>query len=795
MSFYRDIEDVVNALKKAKVEGTNVNLLIGSGCSVTAGIPTAKGFTQEIKRRFASEYKRLTKKDYGTCMSMLTEVERKKIIAEFVNNAKINWAHLSIAQLVKCGYLNRILTTNFDNLLLRGCALVGEFPGVYDLATSQGFRPELLFDKSILYLHGQYTGFVLCNTKTEVETQKKNLQNVFSALKSNSLWIIAGYSGENDAISQLLAEEKSFDHRLFWVGFNDHEPSEYIKNSILGEDKYAFYIKDYDADTFFVKITQEMECFPSQIIEKPFTYLSEKLGELTDYKLKNEEYFLDVELINVSTVDIIKTAINNIENNKVLMANHYVKLGLFKKVVALLEKASKNERDEINKKFRNVFMAVKRNAEKFIEDNKDWETINNLKTLRILADAYITVARSETDKVRIKFLMSANDVYEKLFSMEYSDMLGNWADLLIEIAEICEDTNESLEYYLEAESKYFALQEADSENIQDLLSWSDLYIKIAALCKDDENQTGRYINMCIEKLNRANIIDPNNMQVLSRWGSNLIQMTLIRKNGYEEFIYEANEKFKLAHELNKSDITVLIVWAHSLFYIINRDINSVLKEKYINIAFEKFQLAYTLNPKNIATLNEWKKCIATLVEQNLYTGTYEKFFCEFFKVIKQNEKEIIGEQMDEMVNDINSMAYRLIYNDEFNISKQAIETCLSVKTTVVFQYATKGLWYLRNKHIDVKEAETEGNKFYIQSIELSQNGPDNVINALKQKHKYEMSLFMASRKNNIKLAYTYCKEASLMGIIEKWDSIYKEVEQLLSLITDLNKDVAVSQEI
>ncbi len=38
----REIEDVVETLKIAKKRGKKCSVLIGAGCSVTAGIPTAE---------------------------------------------------------------------------------------------------------------------------------------------------------------------------------------------------------------------------------------------------------------------------------------------------------------------------------------------------------------------------------------------------------------------------------------------------------------------------------------------------------------------------------------------------------------------------------------------------------------------------------------------------------------------------------------------------------------------------------------------------------------------------------
>ena len=58
----RKIEDVVETLRKSQ----GCSLLIGSGCSVKAGIPVAKNFVPDIKREYPEAYKRAVKKN-GRC--------------------------------------------------------------------------------------------------------------------------------------------------------------------------------------------------------------------------------------------------------------------------------------------------------------------------------------------------------------------------------------------------------------------------------------------------------------------------------------------------------------------------------------------------------------------------------------------------------------------------------------------------------------------------------------------------------------------------------------------------------
>lgn len=136
----RNMDDVVETVKKANERGKKCTLLIGAGCSVTAGIPTAKGFVEIIEKDYTRAFKRARTKTYAHCMAELSLGERRDLIADYVDKAKVNWAHIAIAQLMKAGYVDRVLTTNFDLLFVRACALLGQFPAVYDFAASQLFK-------------------------------------------------------------------------------------------------------------------------------------------------------------------------------------------------------------------------------------------------------------------------------------------------------------------------------------------------------------------------------------------------------------------------------------------------------------------------------------------------------------------------------------------------------------------------------------------------------------------------------------------------------------------------------
>ena len=67
-----NMDDVVETVKNAKERGKKCTLLIGAGCSVTAGIPTAKGFVEIIEKDYTRAFKRAKTKTYAHCMAELS---------------------------------------------------------------------------------------------------------------------------------------------------------------------------------------------------------------------------------------------------------------------------------------------------------------------------------------------------------------------------------------------------------------------------------------------------------------------------------------------------------------------------------------------------------------------------------------------------------------------------------------------------------------------------------------------------------------------------------------------------
>ncbi|VUT27882.1 MAG: Plant specific mitochondrial import receptor subunit TOM20 [Candidatus Syntrophoarchaeum sp. GoM_oil] len=284
-----NVKIIAEQLRWAKDKGYSTALLLGAGMSFSADIPLANGMIEEVKKQFPQLTSNCEKETYPAYMSLLAPAQRRKLIGSFVDNAKINLAHLYLGALVKENYVDRILTTNFDPLVVRSLAQFNLYPAVYDFAASQAFIPGEAAQLSVFYLHGQRDGFVLLNTEEEVDRHSEKIKNVFQDVGRGRCWIVIGYSGENDPVFERLAEVEVFQNKLFWVGYEDEEPKEHVAEKILKpKNKFGYYVKSHGADSFFLELAKELDLPEPQIISKPFSHLKEAINTIAEFSIDDK---------------------------------------------------------------------------------------------------------------------------------------------------------------------------------------------------------------------------------------------------------------------------------------------------------------------------------------------------------------------------------------------------------------------------------------------------------------------------------------------------------------------------
>lgn len=283
------LKHLAASLEDAKKDGGAI-LLVGAGISVSAGIPPAQQLMkiaiENFPHYFTEEEQKLAQEDlgqlqYNDIMTKLSNIKRKELFKWFIEGnsdkgiakAKLNFAHIAIAELLKQGYFSRILTVNFDPLLIHACYMVGmyPFPAIYDLGAMGKVNAELLHDPSIVYLNGQHVGFVQRNTTDQLESHKETLTQIVRSTGCSKTWVVAGYSSENDPLMDALNELRPYNNWLYWLEYNEQvlqkESHHFLKN-----DEECKVIYRCDADETFMDIAEILNC-SLDFIEQPYTEL------------------------------------------------------------------------------------------------------------------------------------------------------------------------------------------------------------------------------------------------------------------------------------------------------------------------------------------------------------------------------------------------------------------------------------------------------------------------------------------------------------------------------------------
>ena len=97
------LKQIAETFRSARDRDKPAHLLIGAGCSKSAGVPLAGELVAEIRKRYPErcEPKFLSgSATYGDCMKLLSVGERRNLLETYLRKAKINWAHIVIAKLI-----------------------------------------------------------------------------------------------------------------------------------------------------------------------------------------------------------------------------------------------------------------------------------------------------------------------------------------------------------------------------------------------------------------------------------------------------------------------------------------------------------------------------------------------------------------------------------------------------------------------------------------------------------------------------------------------------------------------
>jgi hypothetical protein len=247
-------------------------LLLGSGISRTAGVPTGWEVVRRLLERLAvlegvepddvfEWYReRGGEPDYSQLLQELAPQpgDRQSLLQPFFEpddeerqrgEKEPTAAHLSIARLVAAGWIKVIVTTNFDRLLERALAEVGVSPVVIvDAASAAGAAPLAHTPCTVIKVHGDYLNPNIRNTVSELEVYEEDVDGLLDRVLDEYGLVVCGWSGEWDlALRKAILRAPNRRYSTFWAHVGD--PSERAVGLI--EHRGAVLVPTGGADELF----------------------------------------------------------------------------------------------------------------------------------------------------------------------------------------------------------------------------------------------------------------------------------------------------------------------------------------------------------------------------------------------------------------------------------------------------------------------------------------------------------------------------------------------------------------
>lgn len=255
-------------------------LLLGSGVSHAAKIPTGRDVVLTLIRRIAGEnadpepnpaawyQKRFGREPtYSELLEALvpTAADRANILREFFEptadeqergEKSPTRAHRAIAQLVANGYVRVVLTTNFDCLIERALDEAGVRPVVVSNPGAVAGAPPLAHSRcTVIKLHGDYLDLATRNTPAELAKYEEPIRDLLARILDEYGLVVCGWSAEHDtALRQALEASPSRRYGAYWAV--PGKPREAMQRLIDAQRAWVIPIRD--SDTFFAELEEKV---------------------------------------------------------------------------------------------------------------------------------------------------------------------------------------------------------------------------------------------------------------------------------------------------------------------------------------------------------------------------------------------------------------------------------------------------------------------------------------------------------------------------------------------------------
>ena len=492
-----------------------VTFLLGAGCSKSAGIPLAGEIVKELRdeaktnpflRNAGNPPQGIS--EYAYLMERLgSPLERAKRIKKYVDHSRddkgrirINWTHLLLSAMVEKGYINRILTTNFDPLIVEALAVMGQPIRTYDLNSSGKYYPGTLDSASIIYLHGQVHSLFLANSPEEMRRLEALYPSVLQEAVQDSLLIVIGYSGNCDPVLNSLQKLPNFPCGLWWshYGTTESELGDGVQRLFQNFGKDCHLAEGDDSDTFMRKLVLEgMKLnLPDEVLT-PIKASRLMLERITPFPIKD-----------FSGGDPVRESIEDLNSAEQYLGDQRsVKIGMA---------AISEDWNEFNK------------LRHGISPNPD------SRISQAIGDGLLQLATKMREKgdfdSSITLLIEANAYGLKESNRAWLPTI--WGNSLIGQAILKGDSDDGNRLFAEAYQKFSEALQIKPDMHEAFCNWG-VALSNQATSKDDTEDGNRLFAEAYQKFAEALRIKPEKYEALNNWGAALIIQASLKKDKEE----------------------------------------------------------------------------------------------------------------------------------------------------------------------------------------------------------------------------------------------------------------------
>jgi hypothetical protein len=297
-------------------------LLLGSGLSTAAGIPTGWDITLDLIRESAAaageecgteagtwyrtKYGRDA--DYSELLDAMakTPADRANLLSgyfepsadDLTNGLKApTLAHKSIARMVVKGYVRVIITTNFDRLLERALESEGISPAIISTAdAAQGALPLAHARCTLIKINGDYGDTRIRNTAIELESYDARVDQLLDRVFDEYGLVVCGWSATWDkALCRAMQRCPSRRFSTYWA----RRTSLSADARALVLQRRAVELEIASADAFFCALESKLDALERYGEPHP---ISVKLAVVSLKKFIAEEKYR-IELRDLVTAE------------------------------------------------------------------------------------------------------------------------------------------------------------------------------------------------------------------------------------------------------------------------------------------------------------------------------------------------------------------------------------------------------------------------------------------------------------------------------------------------------------